>query len=37
MQGKEKAAFERSLKRKSGIWRRRDGLAYQRRMRMEWP
>ena len=36
MQEKEEAAFDRSLKRTSGIWRHGDGLNYQRRMRKEW-
>jgi hypothetical protein len=36
MQGKEEAAFDRLLKRTSGIWRHGDGLVYQRRMRKEW-
>jgi len=36
MQGKEEAAFDRSLKCTSGNWRHGDGLACQRRIRKEW-
>ena len=32
----DEESFDRLLQRTSGLWRRGDGLAYQRRMRTEW-
>lgn len=32
----DESAFERVLQQTSGLWRRGDGLTYQRRMRKEW-
>lgn len=31
-----KRSFRDTLKRTAGIWRARDGLAYQQRLRKEW-
>ena len=32
----EEASFEDLLKQSRGIWKKGDGLAYQRRLRREW-
>jgi len=32
----EELSFEELLRRTSGLWRKGDGLAYQRRVRKEW-
>jgi len=36
MRQHQDVSFERLLKQTSGLWRRGDGLAYQRRLRKEW-
>lgn len=32
----EDVSFDKLLKQTSGLWRKGDGLAYQRRLREEW-
>ena len=36
MRQQEEASFEQLLEQTSGLWRKGDGLAYQRRVRKEW-
>ena len=36
MRQQEEVVFEDLLKQTSGLWRKGDGLAYQRRLRKEW-
>ena len=36
MRRQEGVSFDRVLERTSGLWRKGDGLAYQRRLRREW-
>ncbi len=36
MRRQQDADFENLLRRTSGLWRKGDGLAYQRRLRKQW-
>ena len=36
MRTEEEASFEKLLKETRGIWRKGDGLAWQRKLRKEW-
>jgi hypothetical protein len=36
MRLEEAAAFEKLLERTSGLWKRGDGLRYQRQLRKQW-
>ncbi len=37
MRRDEDASVDRLLEQTRGLWRRGDGLSYQRRLRREWP
>ncbi len=37
MREQEDVSFEKLLKQTTGLWRKGNGLAYQRRLRKEWP
>ena len=37
MRRQEEVAFDKLLNKTSGLWREGDGLAYQQRVRQEWP